>query len=176
MKNSESSSDTINLDNLIISIESGNNTKSIETLNRCIDENGPDKFAKMINEKKLLVNIVSVNNKEIFDHLLGMIEDKSKIDFNIKDSSGHSILRLACESGHHEIANKLFENGADTSFLNAKRKIVTAIFGGRENLFNEENLSSEIKNLIERMRSPNSSPVPQVSASLVYKKNDIDRG
>jgi hypothetical protein len=161
--------------------------KLLEILNNYKKKLGADEFNKMINDEKLLVEIVSSKkDKEInfgmFENLLKMV-DKDKIDFNVKNpSSGHSILRIALEKDQVEIARKLlFDYKADTGFLKVNgRSFAQIVFGGKVDNFNLTKVTDRIKDLIfeNHMRSPHSqgdkspsSSPSKVSAAIVFDVN-----
>ena len=158
-------------------INRGQQGKLLEILNNYKAEFGADEFNKMIDDKKLLVEIVSANNdKEInfgmFENLLKMVDDKDKIDFNVKNPySHHPILRIALEKDQVEIARKLlFDYKADTGFLKVNgRTFVQSVFGGKVDNFKYDKLKEEVAQLLldYSMRTPNSNNSPSSSPSKV---------
>ncbi len=169
-------------------INGGQQEKLLEILNNYKTKLGADEFNKMINDEKLLVEIVSSKkDKEInfgmFENLLKMVDDKDTINFNVKNpSSGHPILRIAMENDQVEIARKLlFDYKADTGFLKVNgRSFAQSVFGGKVDNFKYDKLSKEVEQLLldYSMRTPNSNNSPssspsKVSATIVF--NDVNK-
>jgi ankyrin repeat protein len=77
------------------------------------DITGSKALIKMIHDQELFFDIVKANRADILKEVIKTVDDETAINFNQKDSSGSTILSLACSKGYTEIITILLKKNAD---------------------------------------------------------------
>lgn len=120
---------------------------------------------KLINNQKLLFDIVKTNNLEILQKVIAMAGNDTfsevKLDFNKQDPSGATILHLACKEGYLDIAKDLIERyGVNLNLDNTDK--TTPLYEACQNGHTEI-----VKALIEKDRI-NLKPVQKNKATPLF--------